>query len=73
MKYLTLVLCFEEVEEDLGLKSVVIDSNDTGLPSDSKLIEKAAFVMLRSIYKNADDLVIQDLLNELNIKREGPS
>ncbi len=56
--------------DDLGIKSVVIDYNDTGLLDDSVLIEKIALTLIKSIYINKEDIYIQDILNELNIKRE---
>ena len=65
MKMLTITLNFTD---DLGLKSCGIDYNETGLPDNSKLLEKAAFVILRSLYQNEDSVAVQDLLNELDIK-----
>lgn len=54
--------------DDLAIKDVVIDWNDTGLPSDSKLIKMVAIALLKSIKLNEDTLAVQDLLNELDIK-----
>jgi hypothetical protein len=64
MKCLTLVLCYNE---ELALKSVLIDKNETGLTSNSELVKIAAINMLKSFYLNKDDLLVQDLLRELNI------
>ena len=54
----------------LGMKSVTIDCNTTSLPSDSELIKKVAFTMLRALQLNKEDLALQDLLNELDIGRQ---
>jgi len=54
--------------DDLGIKSCIINYNDTELPNNSYLIEKIAIGLLKAIYINKDDILIQDLLAELNMK-----
>lgn len=54
---------------ELGLKSVSINFNDTGLPDDSELIKKIAIVLLTAISMNSESVKVQDLLNELGIQR----
>lgn len=66
MAYIQLGLFFND---KLGLKSVRIDHNDTGLPDDSKLLERVAFTLLKAIRINEDSVKVQDLLNELGIER----
>jgi hypothetical protein len=66
MKHIQLSLHLTE-EEKLGIKSVTINFNDTGLPSDSKLIELIALGLLKSIHMNKDSLELQDLLRECGI------
>jgi hypothetical protein len=56
--------------DNLGIKSVVIGDNTTGLPSDSNLIKEVGIALLQSISLNKESIQIQDLLNELNITRE---
>lgn len=65
MKHVKLTI---HLSDELTIKQVTIDYNDTELPSDSGLIQKIAFTLLKSISANKDDMKIQDLLNELNIK-----
>jgi hypothetical protein len=52
----------------LGIKSVTIDHNDTDLASDSDLVRRVSFTLLRSIELNKDDIMLQDLLNGLGLK-----
>jgi hypothetical protein len=66
MAYIQLGLFFND---KLGLKSVRIEHNDTGLPDDSKLLERVAFTLLKAIRINEDSVKVQDLLNELGIER----
>ena len=54
--------------DDLGIKSISIDQNETGLPSNSGLIRKVAIAVLQSISLNKESIQVQDMLNELNIK-----
>ena len=58
-----------ELSDDLGLKSITFDYNDTKLPSSSETLGNIAIAILRAIEVNKDDLVIQDLLSELGIKK----
>lgn len=55
------------LNEGLGITSVSINYNTTNLPSNSELVKKVAFTLLKSIYSNKEDLMLQDLLNELDI------
>jgi len=53
--------------KELGLKSIIIDCNTTNMPSDSELVKKLAFTVLKSIQLNKEDILVQDLLNEIGI------
>lgn len=57
-----------ELTDDLGIKSVSISFNGTELPSDSKLIGQLAMATLKALKINKDSVIVQDLLNELDIK-----
>lgn len=65
MKWIQLSL---HLTDDLGIKNVVIDYNDTGLESNSELVRLIAVTLLKSLKLNKDTLAVQDLLNELGIK-----
>jgi hypothetical protein len=65
MKHITLTL---KLTDNLGIKSIIIDDNETELPSDSNLIKICAIAMLESIAINKEDLQVQDILNDLDIK-----
>lgn len=56
------------LNEDLGITSVTISNNTTGLPSDSTLIKLVAVTLLESIRLNKDELVVSDLLSELGME-----
>lgn len=56
--------------ETLGMKSVTVDLNTTDLPSDSELIKKLAFTILKSLSLNKEDIAVQNLLNELGIPKQ---
>lgn len=58
------------LNERLGIKAITIDHNTTDLPSDSELIKRVAFTLLKSIHLNKEDVMLQDLLNELDISRQ---
>jgi hypothetical protein len=64
MKYIQLGFF---LTDELGIKSILIDQNNTGLPNDSKLLENIAFAILKASHINRDSLILQDLLNELDI------
>jgi hypothetical protein len=64
----TIQLTFN-LSEDLAMKSIVYSYNDTDLPSNSETLGNIAIAMLRSLNLNKDDLIVQDLLIELDIKR----
>ena len=59
------------LSDDLGIKAIVYDYNDTELPSNSETLGNIAIAILKSLHLNKDDLLIQDLLNELDISRSG--
>lgn len=56
-----------DISNDLGVKSVIIDYNDTGLPDDSNLIRKVAITLLKCLDQNEDSIKTADMLNELGI------
>lgn len=58
------------LNDKLGIQSATIDANTTDLPSNSELIKKVAIGLLKSLHLNKEDVMLQDLLNELDIKRE---
>jgi hypothetical protein len=58
------------LSERLSITCVQIDENTTDLENDSELIKMIAVGLLKSIHANKEDLMIQDLLNSVNIKRE---
>ena len=62
-----IILTFE-LTDDLGIKSIAYDYNDTELPSNSESLGKIAMAIIKSISLNKDSLIVQDLLNELNIE-----
>lgn len=59
------------LSDDLGIKAIVYNYNDTELPSNSETLGNIAIAILKSLHLNKDDLLIQDLLNELDISRPG--
>lgn len=65
MKHIKLTI---GLTDELGIKSVTIDYNDTELKSNSELVQRVAFTLLKAYSLNKDDMKLQDLLNELNIK-----
>lgn len=67
-KYIELTVV---LNDDLGITDVVIGYNDTGLPSDSKLIKMTALTILKSLNANKEDVEITDTLNALGIERLG--
>lgn len=62
----TLVIQFN-FNEDLGLASLQIIHNDTGLDSDSLLIKHLGVCLIKSVNENQESLVLQDLLNATGI------
>ena len=54
--------------DELGIKSIVIDQNDTGLPNNTDTIENLAFALYKVIKVNRQDLQIQDILHESKLK-----
>lgn len=57
------------LNEDLGLKSISFDYNDTGLEENSGLLRSIAFATIEALVKNDDSVKVQYLLNELGIER----
>ena len=58
------------LNDDLGITAAIITYNDTGLSSDSKLIQTVASTLLRSLSLNKEDVTIGDLLNGLDINKK---
>lgn len=58
------------LNEDLGVTRIEINYNTTDLPSDSVLVKRVCFTLLKSLVLNNQDVILQDLLNELNIKTD---
>ena len=67
MKYLILTYT---ISDDLLLKQIDFDYNDTGLSDDTKTLLKISIATIKAILKNEESSAVQDLLNELNIPRE---
>ena len=67
-KYIDLGFHFTE---DLGLKAITFNHNDTHLPDDSKTLELIAIAMLKALHTNKQDMEIQDILNHFNISIGG--
>ena len=64
MKYIQLGI---HLTDDLGIKAITIDHNESGLNSDSELIKRLSIAMLKGLVINKESVAIQDLLNEVNI------
>jgi len=56
--------------DDLGIKSIAYDVNDTELPSNGQTLGMIAMAMIKALHLNKDSVLVQDLLNELDIKVE---
>jgi hypothetical protein len=69
MKYIELAI---ELNDGLGIKAVSIKYNDTGVPNDSKLLKTVAITLLKSLRLNANDIELQDLLNDIGIDKAKP-
>jgi len=65
MKHISITL---NMTDDLGIQSVTIDYNDTNLPDNGELLELISKALLKGLAMNNDKIVVQDLLNELNLK-----
>ena len=57
------------LNDQLGIKSVIVEHNDTGFADDSKLIEMVATALLKGLRMNKDSIQVQELLKELGIER----
>ncbi len=64
MKYIQIGFHFDD---DLGLRKIQFQHNETELKNDSELIKNLAITMLRSVNLNKNDCLLQDLLNDLDI------
>ena len=58
------------LNEDLGVTGIQINFNTTDLPSDSVLVKRVCFTLIKSLALNNQDVILQDLLNELNINTD---
>jgi len=58
------------IGDDLGLKSVTFQYNDSGLPDNSTTLKTLSIAVLKSLKMNKDSVIVQDLLNELDIETE---
>ena len=56
------------ISDDGGLKSITFSYNDTELPDNSTTLKLLAESVLASLKLNHDDIIVQDLLNDLDIK-----
>lgn len=56
------------LNDELGIKAVTFDNNDTGLANDSELLKNVAFAIMKAVAINKESVKVQDLLNELDIK-----
>jgi hypothetical protein len=70
MKAIEIMLIFDD---DLGLKSVKITHNDTGIESNHHLLQQIAWCLLKSLTINKDDLDFKEELFKLGIttQRDG--
>lgn len=64
----TITLTFN-ISEDLAIKGVQFDFNDTCLPDDSITLYRLALALAVSVKSNEESLGVQDLLNSLDINR----
>lgn len=55
--------------DKLGIKQIVFDHNDTGLESNAELLKRIAIALLKGLELNKDDILIQDLLSDLGIRK----
>lgn len=60
-----------DIKDDMGLKSITFQYNDTPLPENSETLKSLAITILKSLKLNRDSVMVQDLLNELDIKLPG--
>lgn len=56
------------LNNELGIKSLLINQNTTELPNNSELIKLVAIGLLKAVELNEDSLAVQDLMSELGIK-----
>jgi hypothetical protein len=59
-----------DLTDELGIKSVLINHNDTELKNDSELLRSISIAILKALESNKESLTVQDLLNELGIECE---
>lgn len=55
------------LNEELGITSVLIMHNDTGLKSDSNLISKVSEALIKAVDINKNDCKLQDMLQDFDI------
>jgi hypothetical protein len=55
------------IDDDFSIDSVIISHNDTGLPTNSKLLHGIVEALLSSINNNKDELDLYDELNDIGI------
>lgn len=55
------------LNEELGITSVLIMHNDTGLKSDSILISKVSEALIKAVDINKNDCKLQDMLQDFDI------
>lgn len=67
MKLVTLTFA---INDKNCIKDIVIDINETDLPNDSNLIKTICWTAVKAIHNGKEDIAIQDLLNELGIKKQ---
>lgn len=60
---------FISLSDDLGIQSITFSYNDTELPSDWKTLNAVANAILKAIKANKDRIIVDELLDDLNIKR----
>lgn len=67
IKVMAIIQLMLNLTDDLRIKNIIYEYNDTNLPSNSETLGNIAVAILRSLKLNKDSLVVQDLLIELNI------
>lgn len=66
LKFITLTFV---VDEDLHLKNIQFDENETDLPNNSDTLKAIAIATLKGMYRDKEGIAVQDLLIELGIKK----
>lgn len=55
-----------EISDEMTLKSVIIQENDTDMPNDSTTIRKLGWTIFKACEENKESCAIQDLMSEVN-------